>query len=74
MPGDGMSDNISIETRTEWAKAALYGYREAKGEDLDDPKDEITDLIADLGHLCNQKRIHFEEVLETAKMHFDHET
>jgi len=74
MANDGIDDDISIETRTEWAKAALLGYREAKREDLDDYRDEIVDLIADLLHLCKQEGIEFYAVLESATMHFEAET
>jgi hypothetical protein len=53
-----MPDN---EQRAGWALASIQGFNKAKGEVLTDADlpDEITDLIADLGHLCDRRGIDF---------------
>ena len=41
--------------------------------DGDDDEASITDLLADLLHFCHQKNIEFDDILETAVMHFNTE-
>ncbi len=76
MAKDGIEDGISIETRREWAQRALEAYRKAKGEDLDDPQEEIADLMADLLHLAKSEGVNemgIVSMLKGAHIHFDME-
>jgi hypothetical protein len=45
-------------------------------ENYDEPETHysVIDLLTDLMHLCKEEGYNFEECLQSAKMHFEHET
>jgi hypothetical protein len=67
---EGMNDD-----RAEWARAAVEAFRAATGTD---DGDAISDLLADLMHLCDREPdtfgASFRRQLERAAMHYEEET
>ncbi len=58
--------------RAEHAECALEAFNSAR-DDSDDYEADITDLIADLGHLCDKQDVDFESVLRMAKENWEAE-
>jgi hypothetical protein len=56
------------DDRARRALAALNAYVEAS--DHDDEPEIYTDLLADLGHLCDQEGIEFQVLVDIALVHW----
>lgn len=73
-------DEITNETRAEWALGALrehYRVREGRvsGEEvLEDLESIATDCITDIFHLLSQNGIKPKKIVDMATMHFNDET
>ena len=68
-------DHISLEERVFYARAAVTAYANVKGERLnDDPETYITDLLADLRHLCEHAGLEFAECDRLGALHFEAES
>lgn len=68
-------DDPTNEQRAIWALDAVYAYAEYKEgmgcKQVDvEPGTYISDLLADLMHLCADKDIPFGKMLETARTHY----
>ena len=64
---------INNQQRAERAAEALATYAENKGEHPDDS--DLTDLLVDLMHLCDQTTTrNWEDALTMAEIHFNTET
>jgi hypothetical protein len=66
--------------RAQWAAQALRNFSttpEHCGDLLASPEEiapeDVTDLLADLMHLCRRRRLDFAELLESARMNFSAE-
>ena len=64
---DGMNDQ-----RAEWAQLALTPFCHATGSW--DPDESITDLIADLMHLCDRSGLDPQTIITRAIDHYEAET
>ena len=58
--------------RAEWARGAVECFVSMVGGG-DDLKTSISDLIADLLHLCDEEGIDHEDVLRNATWHYEEE-
>lgn len=75
--GDGVLPFDTGNTeRISAAAAALVTFAERTGLDADGEPAEtaVTDLLADLMHLCNSGGMAFDGLLATARLHHDAET
>jgi hypothetical protein len=52
------------------ASVALKTYQKETGSDAEDI---VSDLLADLMHLCDKRKIDFEAELERARYHYEAE-
>lgn len=64
--------------RAEWARVAVQAFATQTGLDTDAAADgiatAITDLLADLGHLCDREGLSLPAIWQTAAMHYNEET
>lgn len=63
----------SNETRAGWGEVGLMGFLCATGEPQTTGEDEISDLIADLAHLCDRDGMDFEALVTRARMNWQAE-
>ena len=71
---DGIESMISNGTRAEYAEAGIHAFLDATGERFDNvDTDAISDLVADLGHLCDREGLDFLPLVETATMNWETE-
>jgi hypothetical protein len=68
-----MTRTATNEERVKWAEEALYAFMSATG-DHDGYGDAITDLLADLMHMCAAQGTSFDQHVLMAEMHFESET
>jgi hypothetical protein len=62
----------SNDDRAEWALEACEAFGESTGLSVKDELETvITDLIANLLHLCDRNGISGDEAIERAQMHYD---
>lgn len=61
-----MKNNQANETRAKRAFSVTINYVEP-GEDI---KTALIDLLADVQHLCDQKGLNFDTVLQSSKRHY----
>lgn len=66
---------IKNEERVEVARKTLDRYCFVKGCDpsLDNQESNITDLLTDLWHLCDDEKLDFHRLLASAQMHHEAE-
>ena len=57
--------------RAEWAAAALRHFQCTTGTEW---QDAVSDLLADLMHLCDREGFDFSKKLDRARMHYEAET
>jgi hypothetical protein len=65
---------VSAYTNAQKAEAAgftLITYTKIKGDY--DVAGDITDLLTDLGHLCDQKKLDYRALIKSALMHWETE-
>lgn len=68
--------DISNKDRAEWAGLALLEYalrKEGRGGLYDPPKDVLCDLLCDLTHYAQIKKLDFTACLSSAEMHYEAE-
>ena len=63
---DGMNAD-----RSRWAEAAIFEFQRQTGADLEDA---VSDLLADLMHWCDRRKLDFDKELDRARSHYDEET
>lgn len=68
---DGGTSIYTNEDKALAAQEALNHYPHKEDENEDETN--MTDLIADIGHLCDMNHIDFERVLRCATMHWEEE-
>lgn len=66
-PRVSKTGNRSNERRIKEAAALVRSYTDDKGADL---TTAITDLLADLHHLCARKNLAILDIMDTARNHF----
>jgi hypothetical protein len=59
--------------RAGWAHEALRRFGEITGVGDEDLKTQISDLVADLMHLAKIESVDFDDVLDSARMHYEAE-
>ena len=58
---------------SEQRAAQAWEAMNAGGYDPDDDRAAVSDLLADLGHLCRQRGMDFRQLVKMAKMHLEAE-
>lgn len=69
---DGVVSEIDNGTKADYGEAGLSGAFGGSGRDIQDSA-TITDLIANLGHYCDRTGIDFNDILASARMHWEME-
>ena len=64
---------ISVVENSKTALELVNGYAASLGREENSLSGKMTDVIADIAHLCNEKGISFEKVVNTAEQHFEME-
>lgn len=65
---DDPTTTVTNGQRAKSATDALWAWRAAKGEGID--PSNVTDLIADLGHLCDREGQDFEAAVKSAMINW----
>jgi hypothetical protein len=67
------SGTVSVEEKADAARVAVEEHARATGNENDDYAGQLTDLLANVLHFCQQEGVDFERALESARIHFEHE-
>ncbi len=70
---DGIPTDRSNATRAETAEAAVSASLTHRGDPDVLDSDSISDLLSDLGHLCDREGHDFLELIETGKHNWEME-
>jgi len=63
------------DDRADWAYEALCSFQSATGLGDEDGLDTaVSDLLADIAHLCDRERLDFSHLILRAKNHYEAET
>ena len=62
--------SILNESRARWAELALKTFETQAGTE---GEDSVSDLIANLGHMCDERGIDFKQCLERGAANHDEE-
>ena len=64
-------DEITNETRAQWAEETLDTFRAITRVDTDE--DAVADLLADLRHYCDANGLDYATLDERGGMHYEYE-
>lgn len=66
---------VSNEERSECADHAFFYYKRVtgRGRYSDTEQEDVIDLIADLGHLCDRDKIDFNSAIASGRRHWEQE-
>jgi len=60
-------DGLTNRKRAEQAEFGVEAAGRARGDAVNIDEDNIRDLVADLGHLCDREGLDFVAIVKTAK-------
>ena len=67
-------DKLTNETRAQRIDIAMQAYSlTLEGRDFDGDEDTITDILTDMMHFCQRRRIDFAEKVQAAQINFEAE-
>ena len=64
---------VSNSEKSSIAEKVIVAHASSKGAGGEDLAAQSADLLADIAHLCHQKGIVFEDVIERGLIHFESE-
>jgi len=71
--GDAPEQSPGNARRARRARAALRTYSRAVGNGDEDPETQLSDLLCDLMHLTDAKKVEWDEVVRRAEGHYSAE-
>ena len=65
--------DVSNRMRARWAAKAVDAFAKETCMEHEPFQDKLTDLVCDLLHLCDRRKISFRRLLSLARDHYDFE-
>lgn len=66
-------DDVTNRDRAKWAMAALEAFTDQAGGKSNGLYLNIQDLLCNLRHVCRQRKLNWQDVLESSEVHFAEE-